>query len=435
MSNANTVFNRKVIVIALGALLIGAGAVVSLNSQAAKPTAAVATPAATPVTVAAVIEKKVTEWDDFSGRVEAIERVQIRPRVSGTIDVIHFHEGQLVKKGDLLFTIDPRPYQAELARSEAALASAQAAVELAKTELERTRRLTEEHAVAQRELDQRSSAFQDATANIKAAQAAVMIARLNLQYTAISAPVSGRVSRAEITVGNLVGAGESAPALTTLVSVSPVYVNFEVDEQTYIRYAANGAAGNSGVERTPISIGLASEEGYPHQGHIKSFDNQMDTASGTIRARAIFDNTDGLLTPGMYARVRTGGAAEQVAILINDKAVGTDQNKKYVMVVGADNKVTYRDVQLGPMVDGLRVVRSGLQAGELIVVNGLQRVRPNDTVAPETVAMELQPATGKSAQQLDKPAQKAIEKPNEPGKQASLKTIELIPKPVKKILI
>ncbi|HSH73451.1 MAG TPA: efflux RND transporter periplasmic adaptor subunit [Methylophilaceae bacterium] len=423
MKNANPLFSRKAIVVVISLLAIAAAGTVSFNSQAAKPPVVTAAPV--PVTVAAVIEKKVTEWDDFSGRVEAIERVQIRPRVSGTIDVIHFQEGQMVKKGDLLFTIDPRPYQAELARAEAALASTQAAVELSRTELERTRRLTEERAVAQRELDQRNSAYLDTTANVKAAQAAVMLARLNLQYTAITAPVSGRVSRAEITVGNLVGAGVNAPALTTLVSVSPVYVNFEVDEPTYIRYAANGAAGNSGVAHTPISIGLATEEGYPHQGRIKSFDNQIDSASGTIRVRAIFDNADGLLTPGMYARVRTGGSAEQLAILINDKAVGTDQNKKYVMVVGADNKVTYRDVQLGPMVDGLRVVRTGLKPGELIVVNGLQRVRPNDTVAPDTVAMDPKAPVEKTVQQPEQ----------QQGKQTSLKTVELIARPLKKTLI
>ncbi|WP_417924764.1 efflux RND transporter periplasmic adaptor subunit [Collimonas arenae] len=333
--------------------------------------------------------------DDFSGRVEAIDRVEIRPRVSGTIDAVHFQEGQLVKKGDLLFTIDPRPYQADLARAVAAQAGAQAGLSLAKTELARTSRLIEEHAVAQRELDQRNNALLEADASLKSADAAVQTARLNLQYTAITAPVSGRVSRAEITVGNLVGAGVGSPALTTVVSVSPVYVNFEVDEQTYIRYAANGAVGNSGVSHLPVSIGLASEDGYPHQGQIKSFDNRLDTASGTMRVRAVFDNPNGTLTPGMYARVRTGGAAAETAVLIDDKAVGTDQDKKYVMVLGADNKVTYRAIKLGPIVDGLRVVRSGLKKDERIVVNGLQRIRPNDRVTPVTVAMngeELAPA-------------------------------------------
>jgi multidrug efflux system membrane fusion protein len=386
MQTSTPLFSRKAIAIAVGILVLAAAGAFTLTSRQAK--AVSAPPPAASVSVAAALEKSVTEWDDFSGRVEAIERVEIRPRVSGTIDSIHFQEGQLVKKGDLLFTIDPRPYQAELARATATQAGAQAGLALAKTELARTSRLIEEHAVAQRELDQRNNALLEADASLKAAEAAVLSARLNLQYTSITAPVSGRVSRAEITTGNLVGAGVSSPALTTVVSVSPVYVSFEVDEQTYIRYAANGAVGNSGVSRLPVSIGLASEDGYPHQGQIKAFDNRLDTASGTMRVRAVFDNPNGALTPGMYARVRTGGSAAETAVLIDDKAVGNDQDKKFVMVLGADNKVSYRPVKLGPIVDGLRVVRSGLKKDERIVVNGLQRIRPNDLVTPVTVSMD-----------------------------------------------
>ncbi len=379
-------FSRKTIVIAVGVLVIGAAGTVSLTGRASKAPVPTATPVS--VSVASALEKSVTEWDDFSGRVEAIERVEIRPRVAGTIDAVHFQEGQLVRKGDPLFTIDPRPYQAELTRAEATQAGAQARLALSKTELDRTRRLIEEHAVAQRELDQRDNALREADANLKAAEAAVLSARLNLQYTAITAPFNGRVSRAEITVGNLVGAGAAAPALTTLVSVSPVYVNFEVDEQAYIRYAANGAAGNTGIDRIPVSIGLASEEGYPRQGHLKSIDNRLDTTSGTIRVRAVFDNGNGVLTPGMYARVRMGGSAGKWAVLVDDKAVGTDQDKKYVMVVDAENKAVYRAVTLGPVVDGMRIVRSGLRKDERVVVNGLQRIRPNDVVTPVAVAMD-----------------------------------------------
>lgn len=379
MKTASSIFSRKFIIVALGIGLIGGG-VFSYHSQAISAPAAAMPPTA--VTVAPVVEKSVIEWDDFSGRVEAVEYVEIRPRVSGTIDAIHFKEGQLVKKGDRLFTIDPRPFQAEVARTDAQKAAAAATVELAKTELERTRRLMDEHAVAQRELDERNNTYLNANAQLKAAEAALMTAQLNLQYTAINAPVSGRVSRAEITVGNLVGVGLNTPALTSLVSVSPVYVNFEIDEQTYSRYLAHGAAGNSNVEQIPVSIGLTSEEGYPHQGHIKSFDNRLDTTSGTIRVRAIFDNQDNSLTPGMYARVRTGGGGKKPTLLIDDKAVGTDQDKKFVMVVGADHKATYRVIVLGPMVDGMRIVRSGLEKGEQIIVDGLQRVRPNDVVAP-----------------------------------------------------
>lgn len=388
-------FSRSTIAIAVGALVIAGAATISLSGHAEK-TPPAAPPAAT-VTVANVLERSVTEWDDFSGRVEAIERVEVRPRISGTIDAVHFQDGQLVKKGDPLFTIDPRPYKAELARAEAARAGAVARLSLSKTELERTRKLLEERAVAQRELDTRENAFQEADANLKATDAAVQTARLNLQYTEITAPVAGRVSRAEITVGNLVATGPTAPTLTTVVSVSPMYVNFEIDEPTYIRYAATGAVGNSGVNRIPVSMGLTSEDGYPRQGHVKSFDNRLDNGSGTIRVRAVFDNENGTLTPGMFARVRTGDANAKNALLIDDKAVGTDQDKKYVMVVGADNKAVYRPVVLGPIVDGLRVVRSGLKKDERIVINGLQRIRPNDTVTPEAVAMDARVAGANKA--------------------------------------
>ncbi|HWZ48271.1 MAG TPA: efflux RND transporter periplasmic adaptor subunit [Herbaspirillum sp.] len=383
--------SHKAIMIAVGILMLGAVTAFTLSSRAAKPPAASA-PAPASVSVASVLQKSVTEWDDFSGRVDAVDRVEIRPRVAGAIDAVHFQEGQLVKKGDLLFTIDPRPYQAELARADAAVAGAQATLALSTTELERTRRLLEEHAVAQRELDQRENTLVEANASLQAAKAAQLTARLNLQYTAITAPVSGRVSRAEITVGNVIAAGATAPVLATLVSVSPVYVDFEVDESTYLRYASNGAVGNSGIAHIPVAIGLTNEDGYPRQGKIKSFDNRLNTGSGTIRVRAVFDNANGALTPGMYARVRTGGAAAEEAVLIDDKAVGTDQDKKYVMVVGSDNKATYRAIKLGPMVDGLRIVRAGLKKDEKIVVNGLQRIRPNDTVKPVAVPMGPQTA-------------------------------------------
>ena len=406
MQTATPFFSRKLIAAAIGLAVIGTAVGVSQKSEAAKPETAA--PAPTPVTVAPVVSRPIIEWDEFSGRVEAIEYVEIRPRVAGTIVGVHFREGQIVKAGQLLFSIDPRPFEAELARAEAEKAQAQAALDLAHTELERTRRLTEENAVARRELDQRSNAVLEADARLKAAEAAVMAARLNLQYASVTAPVTGRVSRAEITVGNLVGVGLNTPALTTLVSVSPVYVNFEVDEQTYQRYAAQGASGNANVERIPVSIGLANEEGYPHPARLQAFDNRVDTQSGTIRVRAVVNNADNLLTPGLYARVRIGGGGKRPALLIDDKAVGTDQDKKFVMVVGADNKATYRPVTLGPVVDGQRVVRSGLEAGEKVIVNGLQRVRPNDQVAPVLVNAEPPKAAVKTVQKDDQPRKTRI---------------------------
>jgi membrane fusion protein, multidrug efflux system len=375
--------------ILLGAVvLVAAGLALMFRPSGAKPAAA---PPPAAVSVAQVAQKAITEWDEFSGRVEAVERVEIRPRVSGTIDRIHFDEGQLVRKGDLLFTIDPRPYQAALAQAQATQAGAQARMVLAKTEVERARRLIDQHAIAQTELDTREGATLEANAALLAAQAAVQTARLNLQYTAITAPVAGRVSRAEITVGNLVGPGGSGPPLTSVVSVTPVYVNFDVDEPTFIRYAAAGAAGNTGIKDLEVAIGLATETGYPHSGHIKAFDNRLDTVSGTIRVRAVIDNASGMLTPGLFARVRTSSGKADVALLIDDKAVGTDQNKSYVMLLGAGNKVSYRRIQLGPVVDGARVVRSGLASNDRIVVDGLQRIHPNDTVTPTVVPMFAPP--------------------------------------------
>jgi multidrug efflux system membrane fusion protein len=388
------IFTRFVLplvaVVALGvAVLWGTGALSSTHPAAAPAESALPP---VPVSVASVLGRSVTEWDEFSGRIQAIDRVEIRPQVSGLIESIHFQEGQIVNRGDLLFTIDPRPFQADFARAQASLAGAQAKLALVKINYARDQNLIQTHAVSQSDLDQSNDALLEADASVKSAQAAVQTAQINLDYTAITAPVTGRVSRAEITEGNLVGTGPNAPVLTTVVSVNPVYVEFEMDEQTFLKYAATGAAGNNGIDHILVSMGLANEDAYPHEGHLKSIDNSLDTSSGTIRVRAVFDNPNGELTPGLYAKIRTGEPAAP-AILIDDRAVGTDQDKKYVMVVDATNKATYRTVVLGPMVDGLRVVRSGLQKDERIVVDGLQRVRPNAIVAPTEVAMDRNPAT------------------------------------------
>jgi len=370
----------------MGGGLLWATGLFSTNNPSAKATTAAPPPV--PVSVATVIDKSVTEWDEFSGRVQPVDRVEIRPQVSGLIVAVHFDEGQMVKKGDPLFTIDPRPFQAELTRAQAALEGAQAKLILAQANLIRSKELFDTHTVARSELDQNNDAYMEADANLKSAQATLQAAQINLDYTAIASPVTGRVSRAEITVGNLVEAGANAPLLTTVVSVSPVYVEFEIDEQTYLKYLANGAEGNSGLDHIPVSMELADEEGYPRRGRLKSIDNRLDTTSGTIRVRAVFDNSTGDLTPGLYAKVRTAGSAAETAVLVDDRAVGTDQDKKYVMVVDAANRVNYRAVTLGPVVNGLRIVRSGLQKGERIVIDGLQSVRPGQVIVPENVAME-----------------------------------------------
>jgi multidrug efflux system membrane fusion protein len=375
-------------VVVIAVVLWKTGVVSLPGSHSSAAAAASAAPPPAAVSVAPALEKTVTEWDEFSGRVRAIDHVEIRPQISGVIEAVHFADGQLVKKGDLLFTIDPRPYQAELARTQGVLSGALARVALMQTNLDRSNKLIQNHAIAQSDLDHDNDALLEANAALQQAQAAVQTAQLNLNYTAITAPVTGRVSRAEITAGNWVGTGLTAQILTTIVSVSPVYVEFEVDEQTYLKYSENGASGNSGLEHIPVSMGLANEDGYPHQGRLESLDNELDTSSGTIRVRAVFDNPTGELTPGLYAKIRTGGAAGETAILVDDRAVGTDQDKKYVMVVDSGNKATYRAVTLGPMVDGLRIIRSGLAKGERIVVNGLQRVQPNAIVAPTEVTMD-----------------------------------------------
>ncbi|WP_095192492.1 efflux RND transporter periplasmic adaptor subunit [Pseudomonas sp. Irchel 3A7] len=385
MKTSKTMAKKNKTALAVSVLIVlGVG-----SYQIQEPVAAPAPQAAsvaTPVTVEEVVEKPVIEWSDFSGRIEAIEHVKIRPRVNGTIDVVHFQEGQVVNKGAPLFTIDPRPYQAVLAKAEATRESAKARLALAKIELARSSKLIVERAISQREKDQSASELLKAQAALSAAQADVLSAQLNVQYTTITAPVTGRVSRAELTVGNLVGTGQDAPVLTTVVSVSPVYVNFELDEASYIRFARNGAKGSTGVNSLPVLMGLSNETDYPYSGRIKSLDNQLDRQSGTLRVRAVFDNTNGDLTPGMYARVRTGDSAPRPATLIRDQAVGTDQSKKYVFVVTSENKVTYREVSLGPVIDGWRVVRSGLSKGERIVVEGLQKIRPNDLVDPQPAA-------------------------------------------------
>ncbi len=339
-----------------------------------------------------MVSKTITDYQNYSGRLEAVNKVDIRPLVPGTIVAVHFADGALVKKGDLLFTIDPRPYVAEVDHANAELAAAQARNGYTSTDAARAERLLSDNAIAKRDYDEKQNASHEALANLKAAQAAVETAKINLGYTNIVAPVSGRVSRAEMTVGNIVSTGSSAPLLTTLVSVSPIYASFDVDEQTYLRYLSHDSRNT-----VPVSLGLANEDGFSREGKVSSVDNRLDTGSGTIRVRASFDNADGTLVPGLYARIKVGGGAPHPAVLIDDAAIGTDQDKKYVMVVDKDNHAQYREVTLGTLNDGMRVITKGLEPNERIVVNGLQRVRPNDVVKPNPVAMASTLSAVKSA--------------------------------------
>jgi multidrug efflux system membrane fusion protein len=364
----------------VSALLMSlAGCSPGTEARAAAPAGA---PPAPPVSVATVVSKNVLELQEFSGRVEAIESAQIRARVPGTIDAVRFKPGALVNKGDVLFVIDPRSYRAEADRLEASAASSRAKAELAGTELERSKRLMADNAISQRDFDERAANARQLAASAQADTAALASAKLNLDYAVVRAPISGRIGKAEVTEGNLV---DSSVVLTSIVSVNPVYVSFDGDEATFLGLGAAARQGSKGVK---IQMGLANETGYPHEGHLDFVDNRIDPTSGTVRMRAIVDNKDAALTPGLFARVQLGTESRTgSALLINDTAVGTDQNRKYVYVVGADNKAEYRVVQLGPLVDGLRVARTGLKPGERIVVNGLQRVRPGAPIAPESVPM------------------------------------------------
>lgn len=382
---------RRILASALAVIAVtGIGfSIFGVSSSQAEPAAAA--PPATPVSVATVVQSDVSAWDEFSGRLEAVERVDIRSRVAGTIQSVHFKEGTLVKKGDLLLTIDPAPYAAEVDGAGAKVASAQARVTQARGQQERSQRLWNEQAISRREFDEHVNGRGEADANLRVAQAALQAARLSLGYTQLRAPVSGRVGRLEVTVGNLVAAGPGAPVLTTLVSVSPIYASFDADEQAIakvLKDAQGGAAGaGRNLDRIPVQMGTATSADTPFEGKLQLVDNQVDAKSGTVRARAVFDNPDGQLMPGQFARIRMGQATPAKALLVNERAVGTDQNKKFVMVVDADNKAQYREVTLGAAVEGLRVVKTGLQANERIVVNGLQRIRPGALLAPQTVDM------------------------------------------------
>ncbi|EKS41841.1 MAG: multidrug efflux system membrane fusion protein [Afipia broomeae] len=371
-------------------ILAAAGALISTTSNNRAKADAAAPPPATPVSVADVKERETAIWDEFSGRLEAVEQVEVRSRVAGAIQEIRFREGALVQKDDILVVIDPALYAAEVARAEAQVAAAQSRLVFTKSDYERGQQLTGSNTISQRDQDNRINAYREAEANLKAAQATLKTAQLNLGYTEVRAPVTGRVGKREITVGNLIAAGPGSPLLTTIVSTSPIYASFNADEQVVLRaldaLGKDDAASKTG--RIPVKMGTATSNGLPFEGQMQLIDNQVDARSGTVRVRAIFDNKDGRLIPGQFVRLQMGQPKTERAMMINERAVGTDQNKKYVMVVNKENKAEYREVSLGVAVDGLRVVTAGLKPGEQIVVKGMQRIRPGAPVAPEVIAMD-----------------------------------------------
>lgn len=341
------------------------------------------------VSVSEVINRNVIEWDEFPGRIEAVDRVAIRPRVGGTIIKIHFEEGQLVQKGDLLFTIDQQSYIMGVNSADAALALAKSESALANINFDRAKQLIKTKTIPQRDYDSSKSAKDSADASLKKAEAALDQARLHLEYTNISAPISGRISRAEYTIGNLVDGGGNAPILTTIVSVDPMYVSFDIDEHTYTKYIQFNNENADKIKQIQVQVTLPGDNQVPYSGFVKSFDNELNTHSGTVRARAVLSNNQGTLIPGLFVRVRIGILSNDKQNLITERAIGTDQNKKFVYIIDNENKVIYREIILGPIVDGgLRIARKGLNKGEKIVVNGLQRVRPGMVVSPKIVVMD-----------------------------------------------
>ena len=373
--------SRAVFEMAVLSLLIAI--VAGCTSRAGTP----APPSPPKVTVAPVEQRELVEWDEFTGRTEAVEFVEVRPRVSGHIQTIHFKSGQLVKRGDVLFVIDPRWHQAEFDGKQAEFEQAKVRLQNAEREAGRTPQLLANKAISTEEGDARSAKFLEAKAALLAAEAARDSAKLDLEYTEIRAPIDGRVSRELVSVGNYVsGLPGGATMLTTIVSVDPIYVYADVDENSLLKFngltRANKIVSNRDG-KVPVELQLADESAFAHRGQIESFDNKLDPNTGSILLRAVFSNPEGRIVPGLFARIRIPGSAKYPALLVDERAIGTDQAQKFVLSLTSSNTVEYRPVDLGAAVDGKRIVRSGLQAGDKIVVNGLQRVRPGAPVTPE----------------------------------------------------
>lgn len=378
---------------AVPALLAGA----ALLSGCGRNTAQPSMPPPPTVTVAPVEQREVTEWDEFTGRTEAVESVEVRPRVSGHIQRVCFQSGQLVKKGDVLFVIDRRPYKANLDQRAAEYAQAQARLANSERDATRAKRLLGSKTISSEEADATDSQFVEARAGVLAAKAVMESAALDYEFTEVRAPISGRVSRALLTEGNYVsGIAGSASLLTTIVSVDPVYVYADVDENSLLKF--NALAAERGNGAVPVELELADEDGYPRKGVIESFDNRLDSNTGTIVLRAVFKNDDGRIVPGLFARIRVPTSGSHPAMLVDEAAIGTDQAQKFVLTIGEGNKVEYRQVQLGPIIDGKRIVRSGLKPGEKIIVNGMMHARPGAPVNPQEQVAEA-PVPGHSTAQ------------------------------------
>lgn len=386
-SNTFSIRTSASTLIGLSLLLIGCGDSAQNAGQTGAPP---------PVTVSTPVVREITEWDEYTGRFVAVDSVEVRARVSGYLESVNFEDGQIVNQGDLLFVIDPRPFRIALERAEAELVQAETRLDLAIKDLERARPLLERNAISEQVFDERLQSRQEGEAAKRAAQAAVDAARLDLEFSQVRAPISGRVSREFVSIGNLVGGGgASSTLLTTIVSLDPIHFYFDVSEAEYLKYVRLSASGERASSRdvaNPVFVQLSDEDSYPHEGRMDFVDNIVDYETGTMRGRAIFPNEDLLLTPGLFGRARLLGSGTYAALMLPDDVIGTDQSRRFVYVVDDDNSVSYRSVELGPLIDGLRVIRSGISANDSIIINGLQRVRPGSTVAPEagtiTVAAE-----------------------------------------------
>lgn len=345
------------------------------------------------VTASRPVVREVVDWDEFTGRVEAVETVEVRARVPGYLEKVHFRDGQLVSEGDLLYTIDPRPFERILETARAELEQARVKAANAKKDVERGKPLLEKGWLSQRVYDERENLLRDANASIAVAEARVKSAELELSFTRITAPISGRISRSQLTAGNYIAAGgsENSTVLTTIVRQDPVYVYFDIGEYDALKYRRLGQI-NNGIA---VSIGLPDEEGYAHQAKLDFTDNRLDTGTGTLRLRAVLENKAGLFQPGMFARVRIAGSPSYPAVMIPDEAIGTDQTNKYVYVVDEDGTAIRRWVELGPFIDGLRVIKRGINPEEWVIVKGVQRARHQEKVAVRREPLQVSAAPSK----------------------------------------
>ncbi|MCB4435066.1 efflux RND transporter periplasmic adaptor subunit [Alteromonas sp. McT4-15] len=375
-------FTRLLAVLSLTALVAACGGDEQDPSQSMQANAGV------PVDVAAVVTQRLTEWDNFTGRLESPQIVALRPRVSGYIDFVAFKEGEYVEQGQTLFLIDNRTFKAEVARLTAQLEESKSRLELAEQNYKRAYKLRKTQAVSEEVLDARLAEKNQALASLNQTQAALEVARLNRGFARVEAPISGRISRANITEGNFVTAGQTE--LTRIVSTDRLYAYFDIDEQTYLNYVSSSNA--TSVNDKPVALRLANESDYQHWGQIDFIDNQVNGSTGTLRVRAVFNNEKGRLIPGLFAHLKLAGSTDEQGILIKEKAIGTDLNNKYVLVVNEENKVEYRAVTLGDKVGSMRIIKSGLAASDTIVVDGLQRVRPGAPVSANEVPMGDQDA-------------------------------------------